>query len=167
MTRDQAPDRSPAVVAREHPRAVGEHAAAAQPGQHRLLAAERDERRVARPQRRRSSVRGASGSTRSVDLAVELDPRAAVAGVERDLEAAAGAGDQRRAAAAVRRERREDEAGRAGREHRPARGERVRARAERRRDDEPVAGEADEQLAVDAHVGGDLARRRGARSRGR
>ncbi len=152
-----------ALFAREHPRAVDDHAPPAQPRQHRLLPAERDQRRVVAQQPELERARRMRLELRA-DPAVELDARAAVARIDRDRDPALVAGDQRRAAPAVRRERREHDPVRAGREHRTAGGERVRARAERRGDDQPVAGEADEQLAVDAHLGRRSGRRPGARS---
>src|SRR5215208_3047132 len=91
------------------------------------------------------------------NLTVELDPRPAVARVELDDELTVWSADERRAVTAVRRQRREHEPAAARGQHRAAGGERVGARAERRGDDETVAREADEEIAVDVHLGRNLA----------
>src|SRR3954451_14315551 len=146
-----------AVVAREHARAVEDDPPAAQAGDQRLLLAERGQQGgpLLEPnaQRRRAARLGLV-----VYLPVELDPRAAVARIEADLQAAGGPRDERRGHASVRREWRHHHARRARRQHRATRGERVGGRAEGRADDEPVAGEADEALAVDRDLGEHLTR---------
>src|SRR6185436_1023100 len=141
-----------AVVAGEDARAVDQDPAAAEAGEERLGVAEADERRVV------LDPRGAKlDGLRVVDLAVDLEARAAVAGLDVEADLAVTADDERRAAAAVVRDGRDDHPAAALREDRAAGGQRVGARPRRRRDDDPVAGVAHEHLAVDLDLDDDLA----------
>src|SRR5947199_290464 len=101
----------------------------------RLLVAQADEASRARPQRR---LEGQPGQRRR--LAVDLDPRPGAARNDLDLPAPLDAGDQRGDGPAVRRERRQDRSRRRRRDHGPVRGERVGRRAQRRGQDQAVAG---------------------------
>src|ERR671933_1559809 len=94
-----------AVVAGEHPRAVDEDAPAPEAGEQRLGLSQADERRVLP-----DALGPQLGGLGRLGLAVELEAGAGVDGLDLEPDRALRPDDERRAAATVGGERREDDA---------------------------------------------------------